>query len=211
MPAKLPPCAVRAAAHLMLAAVAAFAIVCGAAQFWRTDLNPIAVPLSLYLTGPGGGYVRLVYDLMGLALVGFAVGSYCATSAGQRSVLALLLFVLAGLLLPIVAATELFLRTAHEAAAALLHGLAAQATFLMLSFGMLLLSSRWHRDARFKKRPLMGLTLAWLATAVLWLRALTRNLPHGLMQKLLIALILAWLCWAALQLRRLAAGSSPAK
>lgn len=201
MTAELLPRAARPAAYLMIAAVVTFAAVCGAAQFWRTDLDPIAMPLSLYLTGPGGFYVRRVYDLMGLALVGFAVGSYGATSAPLRSVLALVLFALAGLLLPMVAATELLIGTAHEAAAALVHGLAAQATFLTLSFGMLLLSSRWRRDARFQKNRFTGLTLAWLATVALWLQALMRDLPHGLMQKLLIVLILLWLGWAALQLR----------
>lgn len=203
MPIEVPSRTARPAAYVMIAAVAVFALVCGAAQFWRTDLDPIAVPLSIYLTGPGGLYVRLAYDLMGVALLCFAVGSYGATAAPQRSVLALVLFVLAGLLLPIVAATELFLGGTHGALAALIHGLAAQATFLTLSFGMLLLSSRWRRDPRLNKSRFAGVTLAWVATAVLWLQAFMHSLPHGLMQKLLIGLILLWLGWAAGQLRRL--------
>ncbi|WP_158544985.1 DUF998 domain-containing protein [Dyella monticola] len=196
--------AIRPAAHLMTLAVIAFATVCGAAQFWRTDLNPIAVPLSIYLTGPGGAYVRMTYYLMGVALIFFAVGSYRATAAPLRSGLALVLFTVPGLLLPVVAATELFKGTPYESLCALIHGLAAQCTFLTLSFGMLLLSSRWRRDLRLRAGRHLGAPLAWLATAVLWLQAFVHTLPHGLMQKLLIALILLWLAWAARQLLRAA-------
>ncbi|GLQ94819.1 DUF998 domain-containing protein [Dyella acidisoli] len=193
---------IRPAAYLMIAAVIAFAAVCGAAQYWRTDLDPIAVPLSIYLTGPGGAYVRLTYYLMGVALIVFAVPAYRATAAPLRSALALVLFAIPGLLLPVVAATELFKGTSHEDLAALIHGLAAQSTFLTLSFGMLLLSSRWRRDPRLGVSRYPGLLLAWLATVALWLQVLMRNLPHGLMQKLLIVLILLWLSWAARQLLR---------
>jgi len=193
---------IRPAAYLITATVIAFAAVCGAAQYWRTDLDPIAVPLSIYLTGPGGAYVRLTYYLMGAALIVFAVAAYRATAAPLRSALALALFAIPGLLLPVVAATELFKGLPRENLAALVHGLAAQATFLGLSFGMLLLSSRWRRDPRLGISRYSGPTLAWLATIALWLQVFMRNLPHGLMQKLLIVLILLWLGWAARQLLR---------
>jgi hypothetical protein len=70
---------IRSAAYLMGFAVAAFFGVCIAAQFWRTDLDWIATPLSLYLFGPGGAYVQTVYDLMAAALLGFAWASYAVT------------------------------------------------------------------------------------------------------------------------------------
>jgi hypothetical protein len=202
MTVELSPRTVRPTAYFMMTAVALFAAICGGAQFWRTDLDPIAVPLSIYLTGPGGFYVRLVYDVMGVALVFFAVGSYRATAVPLRSALASTLFATAGCLLPVVAATELFKGTAYENLAALLHGVAAQATFLTLGFGSLLLSSRWRRDPHFSASRVAGAALAWLAFAVLWLQTLMRALPHGLMQKLLIVLILLWLGWAARQLLR---------
>ncbi|GLQ89601.1 DUF998 domain-containing protein [Dyella flagellata] len=194
--------AVRPAAHLMIVAVFAFAVVCGAAQFWRADLDPVAVPLSIYLTGSGGAYVRMTYYLMGVALLFFALSTYRATPPPLRSGLALVLFAVPGVLLPVVAATELFKGTAHENLAGLIHGLAAQSTFLMLSFGMLLLSSRWRRDARLGISRFAGRMLAWLATIVLWLQMFLPKLPHGLMQKLAIVLILLWLGWAARQLLR---------
>ncbi|WP_233842804.1 DUF998 domain-containing protein [Dyella sp. 2HG41-7] len=198
----LPNLAVRPAAGLMLSAVVVFTVVCGGAQFWRTDLDPIAVPLSIYLTGPGGFYVRTAYDVMGVALLAFALGAYGATSTAQRSVLASLLFAASGLLLPVVAATELFKGSVYENLAALIHGLAAQATFLALSFGMLLLSSRWRSDSRLSASRRAGWALAWLATCVMWLQAFMPALPHGLMQKLLIVSILLWLAWGARQLLR---------
>ena len=196
--------AIRPAAYLMTIAVIAFAAVCGAAQFWRADLNPITVPLSIYLTGPGGAYVRMTYYLMGVALIVFAVGAYRASARSLRSGLALVLFAASGVLLPIVAATELFKGTPRESLVGLVHGVSAQATFLMLSFGMLLLSSRWRHDPRLYTGRYLGISLAWLATGVFWLQTFMQTLPHGLMQKLLIVLMLLWLAWAARQLLRAA-------
>ena len=189
-------------ARLLLFTVAVFALICGGAQFWRHDLDPIAVPLSFYLIGPGGEYVRLAYYLISAGLLGFALGSYRATAPALRSRLASTLFAGAGVALPIVALTELFAGTSHEGQARLIHLLAAQATFLWLSFGMLLLNARWRRDPLLGTGSLTGWIVAWVATAVLWSQVFVRNLPHGLMQKLTIALILIWLAWAARQVRR---------
>lgn len=189
-------------ARLLLLTVAAFALICGAAQFWRHDLDPIAVPLSIYLTGPGGAYVRLAYYLISAGLLGFALGSYRATTPALRSRLASTLLAGAGIALPIVALTELFAGTSHESQARLLHGLAAQATFLWLSFAMLILSARWRRDPWLSNGSLTGWIVAWIATAVLWSQVFLRDLPHGLMQKLTIGLILLWLAWSARHVRR---------
>jgi hypothetical protein len=191
-------------AYLMIFAIIVFAAVCGASQFWRTDLDPIAVPLSIYLTGPGGAYVRLTYYLMSAALVYFSVGAYRATRSTLRSGLALILLALPGLLLPVVAVTELFRGTSYESAGRLMHGLAAQSTFLMLSFGMPLLSSRWRRDPHLSTSRYLGILLAWLAMAVYGVQLTIHTLPRGLIEKLLIVLMLAWLGWAARQLLRAA-------
>jgi hypothetical membrane protein len=188
---------VRFAPHLMLFAVIAFTAVCTAAQFWRTDLNWITIPLSTYLAGPGGAYVRLVYYVMAIALLAFALASYVATTPTLRSVLGSGLFAGAGLLLPIVAITELFRGTPYQALAHVIHKITSLATFLWLSFGMLLVSSRWRRDTNMQQGSLPGLMLAWAATFVLWFQVLIGVFPNGLMEKLAIALILWWLGWAA--------------
>ncbi|GLQ46252.1 hypothetical protein GCM10007862_13030 [Dyella lipolytica] len=188
----------------MIVTVIAFAGVCDAAQFWRTDLNWIAIPLSAYLTGPGGIYVRGVYYLMSVALLGFAWAGYAATASAQRSGLASALFVAAGLALPVVAVTELFRGTAYQDLAHFIHQLTAPATFLWLSFGMLVLSSRWRRDMRMKKGSQPGVVLAWLATLILWFQVLVPGLPNGFWEKLAVVLILLWLGWAARHLLRTA-------
>jgi hypothetical protein len=188
---------VRFAPHMMIFAVIAFAGVCTAAQFWRTDLNWITIPLSTYLAGPGGVYVRSVYYVMAIALLAFAGATYAATTPALRSVLGSGLFAAAGLVLPIVAITELFRGTHYEALARVIHKVTSMATFLWLSFGMLLVSSRWWRDADMRQGSLPGVVLAWAATFVLWFQVLISVFPNGLMEKLAIALILAWLGWAA--------------
>ncbi|RAO77864.1 DUF998 domain-containing protein [Dyella jiangningensis] len=181
---------------LLYAAVVAFALTAGALQFTRTDLDPMAMPLSTYLRGPGGACLRGAYDLMAASLAVFAFAGYRATLRAQRSALASMLFMVAALALPVVAHTVLFENTAQENLARLLHGLAAQATFLCLVMGMLLWSSRWQREEGVRKRR-AGVVLAWLAFVQMWMLALWKGLPPGLMQKLLIVLILLWLGWAA--------------
>jgi hypothetical membrane protein len=187
----------RLAAYLMLFAMTAFFGVCTAAQFWRTDLDWIGSPLSAYLSGPGGVYVRAVYYLMAAALLGFAGASHAATKPAQRTMLASILFAAAGIILPVVAISELFRGTPYGELARETHQIAAPATFLWLSFGMLLLSSRLRRDPHLKKGSLPGLLLAWLVTFVLWFQVLVPGLPLGLPEKLAIVLILSWLGWAA--------------
>jgi hypothetical membrane protein len=191
---------VRFAPHLMITAVIAFTGVCTAAQFWRTDLNWIRIPLSTYLAGPGSVYVRAVYYLMAVALLAFALATYIATTPARRTTLGSLLFAAAGLILPVVAITELFRGTPYQGLAHVTHKVTSLATFLWLSFGMLLVSSRWQRDPGMQQGSLPGVVLAWAATFVLWFQVLVSGLPNGLMEKLAIVLILLWLAWAARQL-----------
>jgi Protein of unknown function (DUF998) len=195
---------VRHAAYLMALAVVVFTAVCTAAQFWRTDLNFVRTPLSTYLRGPGGVYVRSVYYVMAAALLAFAWAIYQATSRIRRSMFASLLFAGAGLILPIVAASELFSDTPYHALAKIIHRSTTLATFLWLSIGMVLLSTRWLRDQRMKEGSPFGLMLAWLATFVLWFQVLISIFPNGLMEKLAIVLILIWLGWASRHLLRAA-------
>lgn len=192
---------VRALAALTLTADIVFIVVCGAAQLWRNDLDPLVMPLSAYLTGPGGEYVRAAYYFMASGLLGLAVAGFLATPVRNRSVLATVLFCTAALALPAVAITALFAHTANAEAARFLHHLAALITFMCLCFGMPLLSTRWRREPRVS-RGSVGVVLAWAAFAWLWIYVIYHGLPSGSMQKILIVLILAWLAWASLQLLR---------
>jgi len=185
---------------LLCIAVAVFALTAGALQFTRADLDPIAMPLSTYLRGPGGFWLRGAYYLMAASLAVFAFAGHRAMAVASRSALASALFIIAALALPVVAYTVLFENTPQENLARLVHGMAAQATFLCLVMGMLLWSSRWQRSANTRRRR-TGAVLAWLAFVQMWVLALWKDLPPGLTQKLLIVLILLWLGWAAGQLR----------
>lgn len=192
---------IRALAALTLIADVIFTLVCGAAQFWRSDLDPLTMPLSAYLTGPGGDYVRLVYYVMAAGLFCLAIAGFLATPARNRSALAAVLLGVSAIALPPVAITALFAHTEYQQPAHLLHNMAAQITFLCLCFAMPLLSMRWQRKPCVS-RGLTGTVLAWAAFTWLWVYVLYHGLPSGSMQKVLIVLILAWLGWAAWQMLR---------
>lgn len=182
--------------------VIAFALTAGVLQVTRTDLDPIAMPLSAYLRGAGGDWLRGAYDLMASALACLAWSSYRATRQDLRSALASALFLVAALALPVVAGTVLYEHTPSEDLARLIHGEAAQTTFLCLVVAMLVLSTRWLRDPRMQNGRYIGVALAWLAFVQMWVLALWKGLPPGLTQKALIVLILLWLAWVVRQLWR---------
>lgn len=179
-----------------------FALTAGVLQVSRTDLDPIAMPLSAYLRGAGGAWLRGAYYLMASALACLAWSSYRVTRADLRSGLASILLLIAALALPVVAWTVLYEHTSAEALAQLIHGAAAQTTFLCLVVAMLVQSTRWLRDPRMQSGRYIGVALAWLSFVQMWVLALWKGLPPGLTQKALIVLILLWLAWVARQLWR---------
>lgn len=187
---------------LLVLAIGYFALTAGVLQWARADLDPIAMPLSAYLVGDGGSWLRAAYYLMAAALVGLAWASFRESSSRMRSGLASVLMLAAALTLPAVAITATYEHSTQENLARVIHSMAAQATFLCLVIGMLLLSSRWRRDPRLQRGSRAGMVLAWLAFGQMWLPALCRHAPPGLTQKLLIALILLWLAWVTRQLLR---------
>ena len=68
---------------LLCAAVIAFALIAGTLQFTRTDLDPIAMPLSTYLRGPGGFWLRDAYYLMAASIAVFAFAGYRSTATAS--------------------------------------------------------------------------------------------------------------------------------
>jgi hypothetical protein len=187
---------------LLIIAIANFALTAGILQWMRSDLDPVAMPLSAYLVGHGSPWLRTAYYVMAASLAALAWASYRVTEVSQRSRLVSGLFVAAAFTLPPVAITTLYAHGPQENLARLIHSMAAQTTFLCLVMGMLLLSSRWRRDLRLRHHSRAGVVLAWLAFVQMWLLALWKDAPQGLTQKLLIALILLWLGWVTRQLLR---------
>jgi len=193
-----------ALARFAFATVVVFALVCGAVQFLRPDLDPLRAQLSFYLTGEYGALVRTAYYLLAAGLVALGFAAYRASDSVRRSAAPLLLFVIAGIALVPVALTELFATDGgtHAPLARYVHGVAAETTFLCVTVAMLLQSLWWRRDAAFVRGRTVRIVLATLAFAMLWINALVHAFPAGLMQKTLIALILAWLGLAAWQTAR---------
>jgi hypothetical protein len=201
----------RACGAIAFAGVAAFAIVCAAVQGLRADLDWIAAPLSYYLTGAYGVPVQAVYVALSAALAALGVGFHRGLSGTARSAAPLLLFVVAALALTVTAASEAAKAHGDREFWALVHGTAAQTTFLCVTVAMILQSLRMRLDARWRRRFVPALVLACFAFAALWLHVLDRALPRGLSQKAVIVLIVLWLAWASYALWRMPArqGETP--
>ncbi|HEX7339012.1 MAG TPA: DUF998 domain-containing protein [Rhodanobacteraceae bacterium] len=187
---------------LALAGISIFASTCALAQFYRHDLDWVAVPLSFYLLGPGGLWLRAAYFVMAASLTLLGIGLYRELSAPARSAAPLLLFIVAAVALCVVAVADTntwaHLATFHG----FIHGVAAQTTFLCVTVAMLLQAARMRLDAYWRprfKRALAGATVCFVA---LWVQGLWRALPRGLSQKVLVLMILAWLATVALTLWR---------
>lgn len=173
------------AAAFAFFAVALFALVCGLAQL-RPDLDPIAVPLSGYLTGDYGALVRLAYYILGAGIVALALTIRAYDRNGVRPAL----FALAGVALIPVAATALVDPAGPDGELArYVHGIAAQTVFVVLTIAMLMQSFAWRSRAR--------IALAAACFVALVINRLLPALPRGAAQKLLIVLILLWLGAAA--------------
>ncbi|MBO9663140.1 DUF998 domain-containing protein [Dokdonella sp.] len=192
--------AARALGAIGLAGVAVFALVCGAAQVMRADLDWIAAPLSYYLTGAYGDGVIAAYLGLSVGLAAIGLGFRRALHGRARSAAPLLLFLVAAIALALTALSEKAKLHDASGAWALVHLLAAQTTFLCVTVAMLLQSWRVRYDMSWRPRSTPMLALAVLAFAALWLHVLARGLPRGASQKIVIVLILAWLAWASYRL-----------
>lgn len=192
-----------------LAGVSFFAVVCAAAQFVRSDLDWMRAPLSFYLVDPHGGWVQAAYVALAAALVSLGWGWYLGLRREARSAAPLLLFASAGLALSVTAFAETGRPGQPPVFEAFVHGVAAQAAFLCLTVAMLLQAWRLRGDPRWRHRFAAAFVLAAVAFAGMWVLALWRDAPRGLLQKVEIVVILSWLGLAAHWLRRGAISASP--
>ncbi len=178
---------------IALIGVAIFATVCGAAQFLRTDYNPLGVPLSFYALGPYGHAVVASYFALAAGLVALGAGWYRALARGARSAAPLLLFVIGAVALGITAVEFTDVPNRLPTFHGFVHVIAAGTTFLCVTVAMLLQSWRLRLDARWRTHFRSALALAALTFVALWIYALVKPVPRGLGQKVVIALILLWL------------------
>lgn len=190
----LPVVALATLAFFMAAALAVHGL--------RPELDWVASQMSLYLIGDWGPLLQAAYTALAVGMFTLGVGLYRALARSARSAAPLLLFAIAA---PALVATAYApMRFPDEAMRLehLVHGVAAQTTFLCATAGMVLQALRFRLDPHWRRLAPAALLLALLCFAAVWMLALWRDLPRGLAQKTVIALIVAWLAGAALQLLR---------
>ncbi|MFC4728263.1 DUF998 domain-containing protein [Coralloluteibacterium thermophilus] len=184
-------------ACLALLSLAAFLLAAVSVHALRPELDWVHSQMSVYLVGPWGWLLQSAYAALAAGMLALGVGLYRGLPVEARSAAPLLLFALGAPALVVTALAPM--RFPHEdpRLVHLVHGIAAQTTFLCATTGMVLQALRLRLDPAW--RPIARGALAWalLCFAGVWLLAFWRDLPRGLAQKGLIAMIVAWLAVVA--------------
>lgn len=202
---------------ISLVLVVVFVIACLALQWLRADLDWRLAPMSSYLKGPYGGWLRLAYYGLGIGLVLLGQGLHRAVQPQLRNPLPRRLLVLAGAALAVTAITETNLPVLDRSQELAVHQLAALVTFLSVTVAMLLQSWRFQAHAAWRPHFRMAFPLAVASFVALGAYASERGLPRplelpeGVMQKIVITLIVLWLALAAWRLRRAQQETVPAR
>lgn len=181
--------------------VALFATICLLAQWLRPDLDWRHAPLSNYLKGHYGGWVRGAYYVLSMALVLLGAGLYGSLRPNARSAAPMLLLVVAGVGLWATAITETDLPHLTNGQENLLHKIAALTTFVSVTTAMMLQSWRFHYDATWRRHFGLAFPLAVASFIALLVYGFWHEPPEGLRQKSVIVLIVLWLGLAAWWLR----------
>jgi hypothetical protein len=182
-------------------AVIVFVVICLLAQWLRHDLDWREDPLSHYLTGHYGGWVRAAYYELSLSLMLLGAGLYATLVPKARSSVPMLLLALAGCSLIVTAISETDLPLLNHAAEDRLHKLAALTTFLSVTTAMMVQSWRFLLDGGWRARFRLMFPLAVATFIALLVYAFWHEPPEGLRQKSVISMILLWLGFAAWWLR----------
>ncbi|MFC0677636.1 DUF998 domain-containing protein [Lysobacter korlensis] len=176
-----------------LAGVLAFLFTAIAVQALRADLDWRQAPLSFYLLGGHGYWLKAAYFGLAASLAGLGAAGYLGLQRGARSAAPALLFAIAALALCTTAITDSRLPGRDGTLESLVHGIAAQTAFLCVTTAMLLQSWRIRLDAAWRHRFAPAFALAAAAFVALWGHALWNGAPRGLTQKIVVLLVLAWL------------------
>ncbi len=186
---------------ICLVAVIVFLSTAIVLQWLRTDLDWRQDPLSAYLKGPYGGWLRMAYYALSMALVLLGAGLNRVLQPQARSTVPAFLLAVAGIALALTAISETDLPLLDHAQENLLHRLAALTTFLSVTLAMMVQSWRFHYDEVWRVHVALALPLAVASFIALWIYAYWHGLPEGLRQKTVISMILLWLGTAAWWLR----------
>ena len=173
-----------------------------AAHALRPEYDGWRAPLSFYLSGPHSAWLRAGYYGLALGAVLLAFDLRRTLAPAARHTLVPVLLAGGGFALA-VTATFPGPSPGHSVsdAGAVIHGLSAIASFLLVGVAMLLQSSPLHRDPYWRPVAMPLLVLAALGFGGLWLHALWKTLPRGGSQKAVITLYMLWLGTVAWRLR----------
>ena len=204
----LPPPHSIIVANISLAGVGVFFVTALAMHALRSDLAWMLAPLSFYLVGDHGAWLKCAYVGLALALMLVGLQFRHALRPGARSDLAPWLFGTASLAVLVTAFADTHLPGGPKTTAGFVHAVAAPIAFLTVTVAMLLQSWHLRMDPAWRHRFAVAFALALAGFAALWLHALVREWPRGLTQRGVIVLILAWLALAATWLRAAARAQS---
>lgn len=174
-------------------------------QWYRSDLGWIHAQLSAYLHGPYGLLLRTAYCLLAVAMAWLALGLYAALAPAARSRAVLGLFWSSALGLCAVAIGDSWMPELAPNAAAMVHVLAADATFLCVIAAILLQSWYFRSDRAWRQHFAATFGLGWAAFAALLFHVSVPAAPPGISQKTAIVLIVIWMVRVGMRLARLEA------
>ncbi|WP_338419815.1 DUF998 domain-containing protein, partial [Vulcaniibacterium tengchongense] len=188
--------------HAALLGTLAFALGVLALHALRPELPWRLAPLSFYLAGPYGAWLKAAYCALALALAALGLGCYAVSTPQRRSAAPAVLFVAGAAALVTTALAHTYLPGQPPTIEQFVHSVSAQAAFLCTTVAMLLQAWRFRADPVWRGRFVPAFVLAALCFVAMWVHALWRELPRGLGQKAVVAAIWLWLALAALWLRR---------
>ena len=183
-------------------ALTGFLLAAVTLQFVRVDLDWQRATLSRYLMGPYGLLLRTMYCVLGLAIIGLALGLYAGLQRSARSAAPALLFVLAAFSLATVSIGDSYLPALAPDLHRFVHATAAQTAFLCVTTAMLLQAWRFRGDPGWRMRFPRAFAFAVLCFLLLWLHVLWPPAAGGGVQKLIILLVVLWLALHAYWLWR---------
>ena len=198
---------VATAAMITIAGVAYFALTILALHFIRPDLNPISQPTSAYAVGPNSFLMTSAFFSMSLASFALVIALYqgLPQQARSRIGLALLGAWAVGVLIAMIFPMDV--DGAPQTISGMIHKTAGPLTFLTLSVGMLLVSSRFKQDAKWLPihRTALILSLVMLvAFLATFFGFITGSGTMGLTQRIALATAVTWMVLTAACLRSLA-------
>lgn len=197
----------RTSGAVALLGVAFIAVTCLLVQFLRTDLNWVTMSMSIYVKGPYGRWVQASFFAPAPGIAALGIGWYRALDRRARSVIPLILFVVAAAALCI---TAFFIADATRWPVTLhgkVHQWAAFATFLCVTTAALLQSLRLRLDPRWRAHFIEATAIASACVVYFWIYALS-PIPRGMGEKVVIALVLLWLWRASWWLARPLTGNA---